>query len=347
MVDVLLGPWSLPVSVVVFVVAGAVTAVGAYRMAGLGDVLADRTGWGEAIFGALFFGAMTSLSGIVITAVTAATDSPTLAYSNAIGGITAQTAAIAVADLFYRRGNLEHAAASLSNILFAALLIGLLLVVAMASLLPPVTVLGVHPASVLVVLLYVGGLLLIRRSSEEPMWTAVRAGGVAPQDESAEEADTDPRRSGAIWGEFVAIGLVVGLGGAALAIAAEGIVVATGLSAGFVGVVLLGIVNALPEAVTAAAAVRRGAYTLAIAAIIGGNCFDALNVAIGDVAYRGGSLYHAAGPDELFTTLASALMTVIVLLGLIVRQQRGPGRVGFEGVALGVTYLAIVGVLAS
>jgi cation:H+ antiporter len=34
--------------------------------------------------------------------------------------------------------------------------------------------------------------------------------------------------------------------------------------------VLLGIVNGLPEAVTAIAAVRRGALTLAIAAILGG-----------------------------------------------------------------------------
>jgi len=39
------------------------TVVGAIRMASLGDTLADRTGWGEALFDALFFGATTSLSG--------------------------------------------------------------------------------------------------------------------------------------------------------------------------------------------------------------------------------------------------------------------------------------------
>lgn len=43
------------------------------------------------------------------------------------------------------------------------------------------------------------------------------------------------------------------------------------MRAGFVGGVLMGLVNALPEAITAVAAVRRGAVTLAIAAILGGN----------------------------------------------------------------------------
>jgi cation:H+ antiporter len=106
------------------------------------------------------------------------------------------------------------------------------------------------------------------------------------------------------------------------------------------------LVNALPETVTAIAAVRRGALTLAIAAILGGNCFDALNVAVGDIAYRGGLLYHAAGPDELFLTLASVLMTVVVVGGLLVRQDRGPVRVGFEGVLLLGTYASIVVVLS-
>ncbi len=113
------------------------------------------------------------------------------------------------------------------------------------------------------------------------------------------------------------------------------------------GAILLGVVNGLPEAITAIAAVRQGALTLAIAAILGGNCFDALNVAIGDLFYRGGSLYHQAGPDELFLALASIVMTTIVVAGLLVRQARGPGRVGFEGVGLIVMYVGIVAVVSS
>jgi cation:H+ antiporter len=63
---------------------------------------------GQAAVGAMFFGVATSLSGIVTTAVAAAADNPELASSNAVGGIAAQTTAIAVADMVYTRSNLEH-----------------------------------------------------------------------------------------------------------------------------------------------------------------------------------------------------------------------------------------------
>lgn len=91
-----------------------------------------------------------------MTTVTAAGNHPELAYSNAVGGIAAQTLAVAVADLAYRRVNLEHAAASLENVLFGSLLIGLLGIVLMAVYGPEVTVLGVHPASLVLVGFYWG-----------------------------------------------------------------------------------------------------------------------------------------------------------------------------------------------
>ncbi|OZM77238.1 cation transporter [Pseudonocardia sp. MH-G8] len=344
MMEVLLGPWPITVSVVVFVVGAMATVTGVIRMASLGDTLADRTGWGEALFGAVFFGAASSLSGIVITAVAAAGDNAALAYSNAVGGIAAQTLAVAVADLFYRRGNLEHAAASLSNILFGCLLLALLTLIVLAAYLPPVTVWAIHPMSVVLVAVYVGGLWLIQRNGARPMWEAVRTRATLVDEPAGDDGVRSSTR--VVWAQFVVIGVGVSTGGAALALASEGIINATGLTAGFVGAILLGVVNALPETVTAITAVRRGALTLAIGAILGGNSFDALNVAIGDTFYRSGSLYHQAGPDELFLTLASALMTVIVVAGLLVRQTRGPGRVGFEGIALIITYVAIVGVLS-
>nr|WP_030827578.1 hypothetical protein [Streptomyces sp. NRRL F-2305] len=90
-----------------------------------------------------------------------------------------------------------------------------------------------------------------------------------------------------------------------MARAAKGIVEHTGLNAGLVGAVLMGLVNALPETVTSIAAVRRGAVTPAVAAVIGGDGRDALDLVVGDAAYRGGSLFHAAHPDERWTSGSS------------------------------------------
>lgn len=336
-------PWSISLSLAVFVLAGAVTVAGSIRLATLGDDLADHTGWGEALFGAVFFGFVTSLSGIVMTVSSAGADRPELAYSNAVGGIVAQTLAVAVADAFYRRGNLEHAAASLPNVLFGCLLVFLLALALMGSFVPDIEVWSVHPVSVVMVVAYLGGLQLIRSQNAEPMWEAVQTAETVVDE--IDPGPDGPSTSGrSMWTQFLLVGGLVAVGGWLIAEAAGYLVDATGLAAGFVGTVMMGLVNALPEAVTAIAAVRRGAMTLAVAAVLGGNCLDALNLVAGDVAYRGGSIYHAVGPDQLFGTAAALLMTIVLVAGLLVRQPRGLGRIGFEGVTLILAYAAIVAV---
>jgi cation:H+ antiporter len=339
-------PWPLWPSVAVFVVTGVLTVVGSIRLVGLGDTLADRTGWGEALFGAVFFGLATSLSGIVMTAVTATAGQPQLAYSNAVGGIAAQTTALVVADAFYRRTNLEHASASLSNILFGCLLMAMLALALAATFTPDVTILGVHPVSVVMVAFYLGGLQVVRRSDSQPMWNAVDTSETR-RDTPLPDGPLDRLSTGGLWSRFILVGVAVAVAGWAVGTAAEGIVEASGLQAGFVGGVLMGLVNALPETVTAVAAVRRGALTLAVAAILGGNSLDALNLVVGDVFFADGSLYHAAEADELFVTTAGLFMTAVVLAGMLVRQPRGWGRLGFEGVLLAGSYAAVVAVLAT
>ncbi|MGA5327148.1 sodium:calcium antiporter [Streptomyces griseoincarnatus] len=337
--------WPLSWSIGVFLLATAVTVVCSIRLAGVGDTLADRTGWGEALFGAVLFGLVTSLSGIVMTAVSAAADQPDLAYSNAVGGIAAQTVALVVADAFLRKVNLEHAAASVSNMLFGCLLIGLLGLALMAAFSPSVTFLGLHPASAVMVAFYIGGLRLINNYGA-PMWRAVRTEDTLPDVPEEDTQGLARHTTSRLWTEFAAVAVLVMVGGWAVARAAEGIVEHTGLNAGLVGAVFMGLVNALPETVTSIAAVRRGAVTLAVAAIIGGNCLDALNLVVGDVAYRGGSLFHAANPDELFLTSGAMVMTAVLLGGLLVRQRRGWLKIGFDGVLLVAIYASIVAVLA-
>jgi cation:H+ antiporter len=106
-----------------------------------------------------------------------------------------------------------------------------------------------------------------------------------------------------------------------------------------VGAILMGIVNAIPETVTSIAAVRRGALTLAMAGILGGNAFDVLNRAVADVAYRRGSLYHPAQRDDPFLVSVSALLTLIILGGMLRRQRRGPATIGLEGWLVLIAYL--------
>ncbi len=333
-----MGAWPLWLALLVLAGAALLTIVGGARLSALGDVLADRLGVGEALFGAVCFGAVISLSGIVMTATAAAHGLPKMAFSNAVGGVAAQTAVIAVADLAYRRANLEHAAASLPNMLFTTVVLALLSVVLLIRQSPDYAIFGVHPGSIVLVLVYLGGLALVRQSRELPQWQP-RSTSETVVDEP-DEADEEDGSTASLAVQFVAYGAAVAAGGWAVAQATASLVTQQGLEESFAGAAVMGVTNALPEAVTSIAAVRRGAVTLALGGVLGGNAFDVLNVAVGDVAFRGGSIYHVAGNDEVLMTLAAILLTTVILAGMLRRQRRGPGGVGFEGVAMLGIYVA-------
>jgi cation:H+ antiporter len=326
--------------------AAIITLVGT-RLAGVADRLADRTGLGEAFVGAVFLGASTSLPGITAS-VTAAWDGhPSLSLANALGGIAVQTAFLAVADLSYSRANLEHAAASLENLLWGALLIILLGLLLLAMTAPPLAVLGIHPVTPLLFFAYAMGMRLVAHSRQYPMWRprqtlATRMDRPAPT----------PDREGSLaslWGTFLAGAVAVALAGWGVTRAGESLAAQTGLTQSFVGALLVAVVTSLPELVTAVAAVRRGALTLAVGGVLGGNAFDTLFAGLADVAYRDGSLYHAVTSRELALTALTIVMGGVLLLGLLQREQLGPGRIGWESVivlllyATGSTYLAFGG----
>lgn len=339
------GTWSLPWSIAVFVTAALVTIIGGVRLTKLGDVLADRSRLGEAFFGGIFFGGVISISGIVMT-VTASLDGyPRMAYSNAVGGIAAQTAALGLADIAYRKANLEHASASLSNMLFAAVLVALLTLVVLATFVPKVTLFAIHPVSLLLVGAYLIGVRTVRRAQSEPLWIP-KTTRETVEDKPPEQDPASGRTDASVWAEFAGLGLMVSLAGWAVARAAQGVVENTGLSQSFVAVLFMGMTNAMPETIVSITAVRRGALALAVSSVLGGNTFDVLNLVLGDAAYRTGSLYHAAGQPELFITLATILMTVILLAGMLRRESQGPAEIGWESTLLLVTYVLTIALIA-
>ncbi|WFE33161.1 hypothetical protein [Micromonospora sp. WMMD975] len=89
---------------------------------------------------------MTSLPGIATTIIGSVRQDAEFALANPIGGIAVQTVWLAIADLLYRRSNIEHAAASLENVLQAVVLVALLCLPVVAYATPELTVFWVHPA---------------------------------------------------------------------------------------------------------------------------------------------------------------------------------------------------------
>ena len=165
-----LDSWTLSQSIVVFSVCALVIAIAGTRITRVVDQLADRTGLGEATAGAVLLGAATSLSGSVLSVTAAYRGHPELAVSNALGGIAVQTFFLAIADMVYRRANLEHAAASAPNMMQNGLLIALLALLLLAPTLPDVTVWNIHPVTPILLGFYFYGTRLIQGAGDNPMW---------------------------------------------------------------------------------------------------------------------------------------------------------------------------------
>ena len=307
------------------------------RLAGLADRLADRTGMGEAITGALLLGASTSLPGIVTSVTTAWDGAAQLSISNAVGGIAAQTAFLSIADFSHRNINLEHAAASAPNIVQGILLIGLLTLPLLVIQLPAWTWWGIHPVTPVLLISYAMGMWVVSGVKSRPMWYP-RHTPETVEDEPEDEAVRE--NLVIIFAKFFLFALILGFSGFWVARSGNALSIQTGMSQTAVGAYLMAISTSLPELVTAVAAVRRGALTLAVGDILGGNAFDTLFLAMGDVVYRKGSIYHAANSQQQLLMLVSILMTVILVMGLLRREKKGIANIGFESFLILVIYLA-------
>ncbi|MDC7785288.1 sodium:calcium antiporter [Rhodoplanes sp. TEM] len=331
---------SLAATIGVFVASAAAIAFAGARLSGVADKLADRTGMGEVMAGALFVGAATSLPGAITSVTTAAQGAPQLAIGNALGGLTAQTAFVAVADLFYRRANLEHAAASASGLAQGILLVALLSMPLIAAAQPPVTIWGIHPVSILIPVAYGFGLRLLSQIRAEPMWEPVQT------DETREALSAPDTGDGAasdrsLWLRFLLHAGITAAAGWAIGEASLGIVDKTPLSESAVGTVFSAVANSLPELVTAIAAVRIGAVSLAVGDVIGGNAFEVMFLSAADMVHDG-SIYQAMTAEHRTTGLIAMLMTAVLLLGMVRREKSGFGNIGFESTLVLVLYAGSV-----
>ncbi|MGY2066807.1 sodium:calcium antiporter [Blastococcus sp. SYSU DS0619] len=336
--------WPFVPSLLALVAMAVVIVVAGVRLTRIADALAERTGLGDAVGGALLLGAVTSLPGNVTVLTGALEGDPGFALGNPIGGIALQTVWLAIADLLYRRVNLEHASASLENVMQAVILMALLAVPVIGYATPGLRLGWIHPVTLLIPLFYAYGLRLLRRMREAPMWVptqtdqTVDGDGHSDADGDGEE-DGDARSTGRLWAGLAGLGLLVGVAGWIVGQAGLGVVAATGLDSGLVGFTLTTGISSLPELVVLLTAVRMGQLTLGVGNIIGGNVYDVLMITVADVAYLEGPIYRDAGPTSLVLLGGTVLMIAVLAGGLLMRDRKW---IGFEGVTIPLVYAGTV-----
>lgn len=338
-----LADWSLISVAFAFLCAVFIVGWFGIKMTKIARDLARETGMGEALMGALFIGASTSLSGITTSVTAALSGFAELAVSNSLGGIAAQTVFLAIADIAYRRANLEHAAASAENLFMSALLMTLLSIHLVGIAVPDMAIWSIHPVTLVLIAVYLLGIRLLARTHKMPMWLPRHTRDT--RTEIQRHANRMPKNLTGLWARFLIYSTIVGTAGWLLAQLAVPLVERTGLSYGVVGGIFTAVSTSIPELVVAVTAVRLRALNLAVGDIIGGNAFDTLFIAASDIAYRKGSIYADISSSELVWLAISLVMTGVLLMGLIYRQRHGPGNIGLESTALVVLYFGGVALL--
>lgn len=318
----------------VFAIAAGIVWWAGSKLTAHADVIAHRTGLGQAVVGMLVLGGITSLPEIAVSITASLRGAPALAVSNILGGVALQVVIIAIGDALLEKRAITSQVPRPTVLLQAVFSCLLLAMFVAAALLGDRAVLGVGAWSIAIATTGVGMLWLIARNRCREPWTATPA----PELE-AHEADTRNEPLPRAIALTVAMGAAVLTAGWVLASAGEALAEQTRLGTSFVGAILVGFATSLPEVSTVVAAVRIRRFTMAFADIFGTNIFDLMLILLIDAVAPGGPVLAAQDGFAAFAAVLGIVVTLMYVAGLIERRDRSHLRLGADSWAVLLVYL--------
>lgn len=344
----------LPVLVAIFAAAAMVVWLAGIRVSEATDLLSRRLGWGTALGGMIALAIVTNLPEMAIVISGAQRGDTSLALSNILGGIAAQTVVLAILDRFGPRGRgpLMFRAATMTLVLEGLLVLGVLAVVLAGTQLPAsLTAFRLTPATVLIAALWVGGVWLIGRYGQHLPWSGEDVAGATAHTQdsiTSTEAATAPRRSRSTRSAvviFIAGALATLVAGVVLERTSDAIATDLGWSGAIFGATVLAAATSLPEISTGLSSLRLGDDSLAVSDIFGGNAFLPV-LFLPAVMISGAAILPTAARTDIYLTAVAMLLTVIYLVGLIVRPQARVLGLGLDSALVVVTYAVALAGLA-
>lgn len=297
--------------VLLFLASGAGVVAAGIVLAQSADGIADATGWGRVWVGAVLLAFATSLPELVTDIAAVRLESADLAAGDLFGSSLANVFILALVDRMYpRKQVLIQAAPDHALTVCLAVLLTTLAALGIAAR-PEAAGLGISPVSMALLVVYGGGTWVVfRHVSGRPAWAGMKAPRAALQGLSR----AVPR--------FTLAALVILVAAPVFAWSAKGVAEVTGLGATFTGTLLVGFATSLPELVSTLAAVRMGAFDLAVGNLFGSNAFNMVIFAVLDAATPGGSIYDAVRQEHIFTALSAIGLMCLGLAAILYRAKR-------------------------
>jgi len=330
--------------------AGATWAAGT-RLSLCTDALDARLGLGEELGGIVLLAIAGSLPELAITVSAAAQGDLSIAAGNLIGGIAVQTMVLAICDATSGRERpLTFLVGALTPVLEGMLVVLVVSAVLMGALLPASTAIGgvVSPASLAIVVFWLGGVAVIDRARKGARWSVSMPGSHPGRHHrrQAHAVRSHPfakLSTGRVAAYFAAASAVTLLAGVALELTGETLAHRAGIDGVIFGATVLAAVTALPEISSGIAAVRLGDNALAIGDIFGGNAFQVCLFLLADLI-AGAPVLPSAGRLNSWLASLGILLSIIYAAGVIVRPSRCWARLGPDSIIAMVLFaVGIVG----
>lgn len=315
-----------------FALCSGLIGVAGVQLSRFGDAIAAHTGLSRNWVGLILLATVTSLPELVtgVSAVTVA-NAPDIAVGDVLGSCVFNLTILALVDILYRKDCIytlvapgHVVSAAFGVIVMAGAALAMLL--SMQGLMPSIG--HVSVASLLIVAMYL---------------VAMRTLYVTEQRNNAHSAAVPPATlplKAALMGYGMASSVIVGAGIWLPLIGVE-LAQLMGWTNSFVGTLFIAFATSVPELATTWGAVRIGAIDMAFGNLLGSNLFDAVILAVDDMAFVQGTIFTQVSPVHAASAMAACLMSGIVIVSLAYRPVSRVAHIGsWASLALLALYLA-------
>ncbi|HYC77115.1 MAG TPA: hypothetical protein VEI02_05745 [Planctomycetota bacterium] len=298
----------------VFLASAAVVTTAGAALSRAADRIAEITGFGRLLVGAVLLAAATSLPELAVDWNAARAGEHDLAVGDLTGSSLMNLAILAVADLMHRSGRgmfsraaAGHALTGTTSMLLAALA-AVMILARVGGAFGPVGfgTLGVFGAYVLCARMVYHDQRAARAAEVEAETPSARA----PRARLTRPALT-----------FAAGATAILVAAPYVAESAATLAELTGLGGTFVGVTLVAACTSLPEPASTVSAVRAGAFDLAVGNIFGSNVFNIAMLVAVDAA-AAGPLTQQVSTTHAVTLLWTTVISATAVIGQLYHVER-------------------------
>lgn len=283
---------TLTIAIPVFLMSSVVVVIAGVFLAKYGDEIAEQTGWGTLWVGTILISVATSFPEIVTNISAVIIGSPEIALGTVFGANAKNILTLAgIGAVFGVYGLFSNQ--DKQTLVLAAVAVSLGLLTLLLTLFGDLRLSSSSLSGIVIAVAYIVGMKVVFSSNQKI------------ENEGDNFNEKISARSS--WIGFLGASVAIIASAPFLASSAEGIAGASGLSASFVGVLLVAFVTTLPEATVAVAAALRKSPGLIIGNIFGSCAFNLFIIPLADL-FNEEPLLANVNSEHMLTLVGSIVL---------------------------------------